>query len=187
MCYLISSLFKSGFCVVSNFTILTISHSTEVIYILYDFNLAEEEYVSSHISYAELAKKHAIPLHILARYAKEMQWVQKRRAFRPVSAPLSPDISKLARSSDALEAIIENAFNSVYEASAQSGTTDTKTLKDLTATLKDAIAIKQNIFLLPVVTEHKQQELRMDKNTSAQSAESEIRVILENGADKFCV
>lgn len=157
----------------------------EVIFITLDFEQMESEYISSKLTYAELADKYNAPISVIARYAKNNQWVNKRRLFSKNSQSNLLDVSKLARSSKALETIIESAFLSVSENS-DPNAIDTKTLKELTSTLKEAINIKQNIFLLPMLTEQKQLELEQ-KKAPISSEESEIRVILENGADKFCV
>ncbi len=145
----------------------------------------ESEYISSRLTYAELAEKYDAPIHLIARYAKTNQWVNKRRLFSKNSQSDLLDVSKLARSSKALESIIESAFLSVSE-NPNADSIDTKTLKELTSTLKEAINIKQNIFLLPMLTEQKQLELEQ-KKTPISTEESEIRVILENDTDKFCV
>ncbi len=145
----------------------------------------ESEYISSRLTYAELAEKYNTPIYLIARYAKNNQWVNKRRLFSKNSQSNLLDVSKLAHSSKVLESIIESAFLSVSETS-NAESIDTKTLKELTSTLKEAINIKQNIFLLPMLTEQKQLELEQ-KKAPISTEESEIRVILENGADKFCV
>ena len=157
-----------------------------MIFIILDYEKAEEEYVSSNLSYAALSAKHNIPLRLLARYAKDNKWVEKRKQYNASPDQLILDVSKLARSSNALESIIEAAFVSASETVENSGEVDTKTLKELTSTLKEAINIKQNIFLLPMLTEQKQFELEQRKKPTSDS-ENEIRVILENGTDKFCV
>jgi len=158
-----------------------------VINIILDYEKAEDEYISSNLSYAALASKYSIPLRLLAKYAKDNNWVQKRKQYN--SSPDMPplDVSRLARSSDALESLIENAFISASEASSKKGDVDTKTLKELTSTLKEAINIKQNIFLLPLLTEQKQIEYEQRKHPEAVSTENEIRVILENDMEKYCM
>lgn len=163
---------------------LFILAKNEVIFITLDFESMEREYISSMLTYAELAKKYNAPLYLIARYAKANQWVNKRRLFSKNFQSNMLDISKLARSSTALESIIESAFLAAENTDAN--TLDTKTLKELTTTLKEAINIKQNIYLLPMLTEQKQLELEQ-KKLPISNEESEIRVILENGAEKFCV
>ncbi|MBE6670592.1 MAG: hypothetical protein E7593_00130 [Ruminococcaceae bacterium] len=158
-----------------------------MINIILDYEKAEDEYISSNLSYAALASKYNIPLRLLARYAKDNNWVQKRKQYNTSPDMPTLDVSKLARSSDTLESIIENAFISVSEASAVNGDVDTKTLKELTSTLKEAINIKQNIFLLPILTEQKQLEYEQRKNPATITSENEIRVILENDAEKYCM
>jgi gas vesicle protein len=158
-----------------------------VITIILDYEKAEEEYVSSNLSYAALASKHNIPLRLLARYAKDNNWVEKRKRYNASPDSCYIDVSKLARSSDALESIIENAFTDLSEQSSDKKEVDTKTLKDLTSTLKEAINIKQNIFLLPILTEQKQFEFEQRKNPVTISSENEIKVILEDDTDKYCM
>ena len=158
-----------------------------MITIILDYQKAEDEYISSNLSYAALASKCGIPLRLLAKYAKDNNWVQKRKQYNsPPDTPIL-DVSRLARSSDTLESIIENAFISVSENTSEKGDVDTKTLKELTSTLKEAINIKQNIFLLPLLTEQKQLEYEQRKNPEVISSENEIRVFLENDAEKYCM
>ncbi len=134
-----------------------------------------------------MASKHNIPLSLLARYAKEHGWVEKRKRYNALPDRPSIDVSKLARSSDALETIIESAFISVSESALNNKELDTKTLKELTSTLKEAINIKQNIYLLPMVTEQKHLEYEQRKNPDLPSSENEIRVILDDDTEKYSV
>ena len=149
-----------------------------------DLKTIETEYIQSKTTYSELSKKYGIPIHTIARYANKNGWSAKRKAYSLFSDSPALDISKLARSADALESIIEAALSSV--SCDPPSNVDTKILKDLTSALKEAISIKQNIYLLPVLTEQKQLELETKK--CPQSSESnEIRVTLENGTNQYCV
>ena len=163
------------------------STQKEVIPIIHEYERAEEEYISSSLSYAALSNKYGIPLNLLSRYAKNNNWVKKRKQQHSADKLPSIDVSKLARSSDALETIIENAFVSVSESTNKNNQIDTKTIKDLAATLKEAINIKQNIFLLPMITAQKHIELEQKKFSSSDSSENEITVILENDTEKYCM
>ena len=102
------------------------------------------------------------------------------------ATPIDNGLERLTRSSEALEELISSAFVSAPKDPTFSDI-DTKTLKELTSVLKEAINIKQSLLLLPVLTEQKQLELTKNKAPATPSAESEIRVFLENGADRFCV
>ncbi len=97
------------------------------------------------------------------------------------------DISKLTRSSKKLESIIDNAFSELSLQSKSQDVLDTKTLKDLTATLKEAIAIKQNIYLLPTIAEQKMLELDKVKLSDSPDSKNEILITLEDSTDKYCV
>ncbi len=119
----------------------------------------------------------------IKKYAKKNNWVDKKKASA-VSTGKLLDMSKLARSSDALESIIERAFISV-SSSSSAEEVDTKALKELTSTLKEAINIKQNIFLLPIITEQKQYEHR--SCFSDTSSENEIRITLDDSLDQYSV
>lgn len=156
-----------------------------MITIILEYEKAEEEYISSNLSYAALAQKHNIPLRLLARYAKENKWVEKRKKYNASPDSCFIDISKLTTASDALESIIENAFTDLCGSSSDKKEVDTKTLKDLTSALKEAINIKQNIFLLPLLTEQKQYEFEQKKIPFVDPSDNEIRVILENDTDKY--
>ena len=158
-----------------------------MISIILDYKKAEEDYITSNLSYATLSEKYNIPIHLLARYAKDNNWVLKRKKYNSSPDNSIIDVSKLARSSEALETIIESAFSELSEQSSDKKEVDTKTLKDLTSTLKEAINIKQNIFLLPMLTEQKHLELEQRKIPSSDSSENEIKVILEDDTDKYCI
>jgi hypothetical protein len=169
-------------------TVLTsILQQKGVIYIILDYEKAEEEYISSNLSYAALSAKHNIPLRLIARYAKDNCWVEKRKKYNASPDSCLIDVSKLARSSDTLESIIENAFSELSTKSTSKKEVDTKTLKDLTSTLKEAINIKQNIFLLPILTEQKQFELEQRKTPAVISSENDIKVILDDDMEKYCM
>jgi len=148
---------------------------------------AEKEYIYSDLSYSAIAEKYGISYPALANYARKNNWVNKRKEKKQnTSLPDPFDVSKLARSSDALETIIENAFLTVSKKSADTKKeVDTKTLKELTSTLKDAISIKQNIYLLPMLTEQKQLEL--EAKSSFTDNENEIRIILDGNTEKYSV
>lgn len=158
-----------------------------MIFIISEYEKAEKEYVSSSLSYAALSDKYGIPLSILAKHAKNNNWVEKRKRKRAEEPMPSLDVSKLARSSDALESIIESAFLSVSEAAESDKAIDTKTIKELAATLKEAINIKQNIFLLPVITAQKHLELEQKSTLSQDVSQNEITVILDDDTEKYCV
>lgn len=148
---------------------------------------AEGDYLSGKITYAELSAKYELPLYVIARFAKERGWVQKRKAARGGGEPALFDITKLISSSNALEAIIETALCQTSARADSSGDIDTKTLKDLASALKEAINIKQNLMLLPMVTEQKQLEIQQKKAPPILQSEKEIVVTLENGTERFCV
>lgn len=95
------------------------------------------------------------------------------------------DISKLICSSDALEDILHSAFTAASLEVKNDAPVDTKSLKELTAVLKDAISIKQNLLLLPTLTQQKRLELQTKKSVSSSDKSGEIRVILDDCFDKF--
>ena len=148
---------------------------------------AERDYLFAKTTYAELSARYKVPLYVLARYAKERRWVQRRREYSEAGCPDAFDISRLVSSSTALEAVIDEALRQASARAEESGDIDTKTLKELASALKEAINIKQTLLLLPVVTEQKQLELRQKRAPSSPDAHQEIVVTLENGADRFCV
>ena len=158
-----------------------------MIAISFDFINAENDYITSNSSYSTIASKYNIPLNILSKYAKKNNWVDKRKNFNSLPRSYQTDISKLARSSDTLESIIESAFSDLSHSSTPHKDIDTKTLKDLTSALKEAINIKQNILLLPIITEQKQLDFQLRKNPPMISSENEIKVILDDDTDKYCM
>ena len=98
------------------------------------------------------------------------------------------DITKLSNSQENLESILENAFCEASRRAEDNDGIDVKTLKDLTSTLKEAVNIKRNIFLLPVLAEQKERERMLRENPPAPTAQtSEICIILENDAEKYSV
>ncbi len=98
------------------------------------------------------------------------------------------DITKLSNSSEDLEKIIESAFSSAANKTADDGTVDVKYLKDLTSTLKEAVNIKRNLYLLPVLAEQKKREQELRDNPPAQNIQTnEICILLESDAEKYSV
>lgn len=147
----------------------------------------EREYVTGSATYTELAQKYNVSRKSLADYARKNNWVGKRISYQnSPDTPIGNGLERLTRSSEALEELISSAFVSAPKDPTFSDI-DTKTLKELTAVLKEAINIKQSLLLLPVLTEQKQLELTKTKTPASAASESEIRVFLENGADRFCV
>ena len=68
------------------------------------------------------------------------------------------------------------------------GELDVKYLKDLTSTLKEAVNIKRNIYLLPVLEEQKKREQELRDNPPAQNIQTnEICILLESDTEKYSI
>ncbi len=113
--------------------------------------------------------------------------MEKRKKYFKSRKKDGLDITKLENSQERLETIIESAFLNAANKTSGDGGVDVKYLKDLTSTLKEAVNIKRNIFLLPVLEEQKKRERELRDNPPQNVQTSEICIILENDAEKYSV
>jgi len=114
--------------------------------------------------------------------------VEKRKKHKRSNKKAGLDITKLSNSQEDLEKIIESAFSSVASKTLDDGELDVKYLKDLTSTLKEAVNIKRNIYLLPVLEEQKKREQELRDNPPAQNIQTnEICILLESDTEKYSI
>lgn len=171
-----------------------------------DIQLLENEYVTGSATYAALAEAHSLPLSFIQRCGRLNNWKQKRKAFRAAKANM-PECDRVERTDKELSALLEACgLAGLFETSLKldgivsravkcadisfAEQVDTKALKELAATVKEAVGIKRNLLLTPVLTEQRLLELNNRKNASAQDgdkAEAQvIRVMFDGGLEEFC-
>ncbi len=154
-----------------------------------DWVAAENDYVTTRMSYADIAKKYSVSGRLVNTYGSEHNWVEKRKEYlKNVSAKLQEKsenkaVNKLLRlqnCADELVGVIEKTlkdkkqFNR-YVVTENTGDfdqktseyvfdkVDTKALRDVVTALKDITAVIRNVNELPTDAEKEQREAAREK------------------------
>lgn len=155
---------------------------------IYDYTQAEAEYITTNISYACLAEKHKIPMTSLAKYAKDNQWVAKRKQYcenivteiaDSVGEGKIDKLKKLISASDMAADVIEKTLSDAqqfqrYVVTEKDGigeTTqeyifekiDTKALRDVVASIKDLTTVMRNLNDLPTSAEREARAIAKER------------------------
>lgn len=155
---------------------------------IYDYTQAEAEYITTNISYACLAEKHKIPMTSLSKYAKDNQWVEKRRKYcesivTEIADSVGEDkidkLKNLISASDMAAKVIEKTLSDAqqfqrYVVTEKDGigeTTqeyifkkiDTKALRDVVASIKDLTTIIRNLNDLPTLAEREARAIAKER------------------------
>lgn len=154
-----------------------------------DWVAAEHDYITTKMSYADIAKKYSVSGRLVNTYGSGHNWVQKRQEYlKNVSAKLAAKsednaVNKLLRLSkvadsvvDVLEKTVSDAeqFNRyvVTEASGDFDQrtseyifkkTDTKALRDVVTALKDITNVIRNVNEIPTEAEKEQREAAKER------------------------
>ena len=154
-----------------------------------DWVAAEHEYITTKMSYADIAKKYSVSCRLVNTYGAEHKWFAKRKEYlNNVSAKLAAEsedkaVKKLLRLSqvadkvvDVLEKTVSDAeqFNRyvVTEATGDFDQrtseyifkkTDTKALRDVVTALKDITTVIRNVNEIPTEAEKEQREAAKER------------------------
>ena len=150
-----------------------------------DWNKIKAEYITTSISYRDLAEKWAVPFSTLRDRAKKGKWAAARDSHRNTvvrktvqkvadrtSDANADKLIRLQQAADSMSAVIADIFTDTEQFKRHivpdgdfSGTervykkVDTKSIKDLTGALKDLACVMRNIYDLPTVAEQSAMEL----------------------------
>lgn len=153
-----------------------------------DWVAAENDYVTSRMSYADISKKYEVSVRLVNIYGSEHEWVSKRKEYcNKVSAKLADKTAdktvkkllRLAKAADSIMSVIEKTladdkqFNRyiVTEKDWEGESTseqifekvDTKALRDVMAVLKDATAVIRNVNEIPTDEEKERRKLLRER------------------------
>ena len=154
-----------------------------------DWVAAEHEYITTKMSYADIAKKYSVSCRLVNTYGAEHKWFTKRKEYlNNVSVKLAAKsedktVDKLLRLSqvadkvvDVLEKTVSDAeqFNRyvVTEATGDFDQrtseyifkkTDTKALRDVVTALKDITNVIRNVNEIPTEAEKEQREAAKER------------------------
>lgn len=154
-----------------------------------DWVAAEHEYITTKMSYADIAKKYSVSCRLVNTYGAEHKWFAKRKEYlNNVSVKLAAKsedkaVEKLLRLSqvadkvvDVLEKTVSDAeqFNRyvVTEATGDFAQrtseyifkkTDTKALRDVVTALKDITNVIRNVNEIPTEAEKEQREAAKER------------------------
>ena len=150
-----------------------------------DWNAIRAEYLTSSISYRDLADKWGVSFRTLADHARKEKWAEGRTGYRntvtkktvqKVAAATAADnagkLVRLQQAADSMSAVIADIFTDTEQfkrhivpdgdssvAERVYKKVDTKSIKDLTGALKDLACVMRNIYDLPTVAEQSAMEL----------------------------
>ncbi len=154
-----------------------------------DWVAAENDYITTKMSYADIAKKYSVSCRLVNTYGAEHSWFKKRKEYlNNVSAKLAAKsednaVNKLLRLSavadkvvDVIEKTVSDAeqFNRyvVTEATGDFDQrtseyifkkTDTKALRDVVTALKDITNVIRNVNEIPTEAEKEQREAAKER------------------------
>lgn len=155
----------------------------------YDYTQAELEYITSKCSYAILSEKYEIPLTSLTKYARDNEWVLKRKKHcenivvktaDKIVTKKSDKMAALITSADKTAKVIENALadeeqlyryvvteskgNSTQKTSEYTfKKMDTRALRDIVSSLKDLTAVIRNLNEIPTNAEKEARKIAKEK------------------------
>lgn len=155
----------------------------------YDYTQAELEYITSKCSYAFLSEKYEIPLTSLTKYARDNEWVLKRKKHcenivaktaDKIVTKKSDKMAALITAADKTAQIIENALedenqlfryivteNTGYFDQKTSEYTfkkmDTRALRDIVSSLKDLTTVIRNLNEIPTNAEKEARKIAREK------------------------
>ena len=106
-----------------------------------NWNAIKKEYITSNISYRDLAKKYGIHYRTIADKGKAEQWREerKRHTHKTVTKMLEADTKKKVSSIERLESVADKVLHKVedYIDSCTPQNIDTQALKHISGVLKD--------------------------------------------------
>lgn len=155
---------------------------------IYDYTQAESEYITTNISYACLSEKHKIPMTSLAKYAKNNQWVEKRKKYcESIVTEIADSIGeekvdklkKLVSAADNVADVIEKTLSDAqqfqrYVVTEKKGfdektqeyifkKIDTRALRDIVASIKDLTTVMRNLNDLPTSAEREARAIAKER------------------------
>lgn len=130
----------------------------------------ENEYISSRISYKDLAKKHKITQRQVEKYGSEHNWVQKRRDFvGEVSANVK-------------NALINDETNKQLDYLAEIGDASKKIIEAVTSAVND----KEQFFKRCFYSEEKNKVVEYTTEKIDGAAVNQVLKALEKVTDIYC-
>lgn len=140
-----------------------------------DYEYIRFLYENRGMELEEIAKKHELSLSYLKTKAKKENWQRQTDKTRQGCLKRLFDIS------DKLEDSIEQNLE---------GEVDVKNYKELTAAIKDALAIRRNLYRLPTQAEESSQRIALEKldlERSRCAGEEKARVLsVEFSSPDYC-
>ena len=166
-----------------------------------DWVAAEHEYITTKMSYADIAKKYSVSCRLVNTYGAEHSWFKKRKEYlNNVSVKLAAKsedkaVDKLLRLSQVADSIVDVLEKTVsdaeqfnrYVVTEATGDfdqrtseyifkkTDTKALRDVVTALKDITNVIRNVNEIPTDEEKERRQLvreRFELDKKRQANES---------------
>lgn len=154
-----------------------------------DWVAAEHEYITTKMSYADIAKKYSVSCRLVNTYGAEHSWFKKRKEYlKNVSVKLAAKsedkaVDKLLRLSQVADSIVDVLEKTVsdseqfnrYVVTEATGDfdqrtseyifkkTDTKALRDVVTALKDITNVIRNVNEIPTEAEKEQREAAKER------------------------
>lgn len=113
---------------------------------------AEHEYITTNISYRELAKKHEVSRQTIESLGKKEEWTKKRKDYRArlsqnlVEKSMEEDVDKLSNLKTMTDTVIEVAKKRVQEyIENEDMKLDAQEIKQYASAIKDLVAIQRDL------------------------------------------
>lgn len=109
-----------------------------------DWNALKIEYVTSSISYRELAKKHDVSFHTLAQTAKRENWADERqkRKDKAVEKAIEAAAKVEAKEHSRIEKVADKLLQKIMDRLDSATLIDSSAIRQLASALKDIKDIK---------------------------------------------
>ena len=177
------------------------------------------EYINSTISYRRLAEKYGVSVPVIGKRAREEGWVELRRkreellVNKATQKSVEKQAEQLSKAGDAASVLLDRAIAAIGDeeqlhryivtegiGGGATETTervfsklDSKSLRELTASIKELVGIMRNVYGIPTQAEAEAQRiaaerLELDKKRAAadtQDGDRSIRIVVSGEADEW--
>lgn len=130
------------------------------------------DYITSDLSYRQLAQKYSVSFSTLSKYAAKHNWPTYRKKHRDkvvsdaaekIGAKEVNRLAKVAQASDRLARYIAKVTRQTAMLEREEGKPDTRAIRDLTASLRDLTAVIRDVYDIPTLKEQRAYDLAIQR------------------------
>ena len=130
------------------------------------------DYITSDLSYRQLAQKYSVSFSTLSKYAAKHNWPTYRKnhrdkvvtaAVKKIGTKEVNRLAKVAQASDRLAKSIAEVTRQTSMLEREEGKPDTKAIRDLTASLRDLTAVIRDVYDIPTLKESRAYDMALQR------------------------